>query len=257
MAAHRKTLKNKPLLEAIFELHWQSKDDSAELNAAYPLWLGSFYNAVKSRYVFHEPLAGYGLPNDLVGNVICNRFRAADGEWPLVQLGPQIATLNDVHGYSWDDTFYPGIVDLIDVIQKTHPLADHIGLTKLALRYIDAVDIDIPGLDVVGFIKKHFGIGLGMNPDLFLDSSLGGSPLSADIAIEFPCASPKGSLKLRFSNGNGNQASTLIWETLFVSEFDKLAISDEGITSWAQQAHDRTSGSFFNLIDQDLSRRFD
>lgn len=257
MAVPRKTLKNKPLLEAIFELHWQSKDDLSELNAAYPLWLGSFYNAVKSRYVFHEPLPGYGLLNDLDGNVICNRFRAADGEWPLVQLGPQIATLNDVHGYSWDDNFYQRIKDLINAIQKTHPLADRIGLTRLVLRYIDAVDIDLPGNDVVGFIRKHFGIGLDMNPDLFLDSSLGSSPLSADLAIEFPCASPKGSLKLRFSNGNDNRASTLIWETLFVSEFDNVSISNEGITSWAQRAHDRTSGSFFNLIDQDLSRRFD
>jgi len=148
-------------------------------------------------------------------------------------------------------------VDLIDAIQQTHPLADRIGLTKLVLRYIDAVDIDLPRHDVVCFIRKHFGIGLDMNPDLFLDSSLGGSPLSADIAIEFPCASPKGSLKLRFSNGNDNCASTLIWETLFVSEFDNVSISNEGITSWAQQAHDRTSGSFFNLIDRDLLRRFD
>jgi uncharacterized protein (TIGR04255 family) len=257
MVVPRKTLKNKPLLEAIFELHWQSKDGSAELNAAYPLWLGSFYNAVKSKYGFHEPLAGYGLPNELFGSVICNRFRAADGEWPLVQLGPQIATLNDIHGYSWDDTFYQGIVDLIDAIQSTHPFADHIDLARLVLRYIDAVDIDMPGHDVIGFIKKHFGISLDMNPDLFLDSSLGGSPLSADIAIEFPCSSPKGSLKLRFSNGNGQRSSTLIWETLFVSEFDRLALSAEGIASWALQAHERTSGSFFNLIDEDLSRRFD
>jgi uncharacterized protein (TIGR04255 family) len=159
MAVPRKTLKNKPLLEAIFELHWQSKDDSAGLNAAYPLWLGSFYSAVKSRYVFHEPLGGYGLPNDLVGNVICNRFRTADGEWPLVQLGPQIATFNDVHGYSWDDSFYPGIVNLVDAITQTHPLADSMGLTKLALRYIDAVDIDMPESNVVDFIQKYFGIG--------------------------------------------------------------------------------------------------
>jgi uncharacterized protein (TIGR04255 family) len=184
MAVPRKNLSNKPLLEAIFELHWQSKDDSAELNAAYPLWLGSFYNAVNSKYAFHEPLAGYGLPNDLVGNVICNRFRAANDGWPLVQLGPQIATLNDTCSYSWDKSFFQGIVDLVDAIQSTHPMVEDIRLTRLVLRYVDAVDMDTPESDILGFIKKHFGIILGMNPDLMLDSTLDGVPHSADIAIE-------------------------------------------------------------------------
>jgi uncharacterized protein (TIGR04255 family) len=257
MSVPRRKLGNKPLLEAIFELHWQSKEDPIDLNSVYPLWLGGFYKAVESRYPFHEPLAGYGLPSDVIGSIICNRFRSASGEWPLIQLGPQIATLNDTSGYSWDDNFYQEIVSLAKAINSTHPLSSAIGLSKLVLRYVDAVDMDALDDNVLQFIQRHFGIALNVNPELFLDSSLEPLPLSADVAVEYSSSNPIGSLKLRFSNGSNDRHSTLIWETLFVSNFGNSSLNVDEISLWAREAHDRTSGSFFNLIGHDLCRRFD
>jgi hypothetical protein len=104
----RKILKNKPLVEAIFELRWelQEHEPGMKIDPHYKILIGRIYdriNRVSAEYPFHEPLATATIPDEMVGYVVQHRFRKGENEWPLIQIGPGVITLNDTKGYVWED----------------------------------------------------------------------------------------------------------------------------------------------------------
>ena len=96
-------LQNKPLVEAIFELRWKLEERSPgiKIDPHYKILVGAMYEKVKDRYPFPEQMPTVNIPDEMAAHVVQHRFRKAENEWPLVQVGPGIVTLNDTHGYTW------------------------------------------------------------------------------------------------------------------------------------------------------------
>lgn len=262
MEIQRKDLPNKPLLEAIFEIHFAAKatgqgslPSQDPLETTYPLWIGSFYEKIKARFPAHETLSPYGFPG--MEGLLCNRFRSAPGEWPLIQIGPKIATLNQTASYHWEDSFLPEISGLSEAIETTHPNSDSLILDRLVLRYINGFDFsDDDGSNVLNVLNRHFDIGLTVKEKLFERLSLSRSPAGADISIDYSSLDPEGMLKIRFSNPNKDSPGMIIWEIVFSSVFRKQLLSRESLVIWAERAHEATSRAFFSLLDMDLYRSF-
>ena len=101
----RKVLKNKPLVEAIFELRWELEEQvsGAKTDPHYKILIGRMYDRVKDDYPYHEELPTATIPDEIAGYIIQHRFRKDKDMWPLIQVGPGIVTLNDTEGYVWDD----------------------------------------------------------------------------------------------------------------------------------------------------------
>jgi uncharacterized protein (TIGR04255 family) len=97
----RKILRNKPLLEAIFELRWELQEQAPglKLDPHYKILIGSLYDRVKDEYPFHEELPTATIPDEISGYIVKHRFRKSENGWPLIQLGPGVVTLNDTEGY--------------------------------------------------------------------------------------------------------------------------------------------------------------
>ncbi len=98
-------LKNAPLVEALLELRWELQQEAEPLPArdsAYPLIVGLLYGQVKNVYPFIEALSQSHLPAELIPFVPTHRFRIGADQWPLVQIGPGIATLNFTTLYRWE-----------------------------------------------------------------------------------------------------------------------------------------------------------
>jgi len=255
----RTILKNKPLVEAIFELRLklQGEHPNIQSDPNYKLLLGSIHSHFKGEYPFFEQLPTTLVPDDLAAYLVQYRFRASEGAWPPIQLGPGIITLNETAGYDWDKDFYPRIGRTVSGFFTVYPGQERPLVQSLILRYIDAVAFDYEHDNVFDFLRDMMKIRVELLPGLFEGTGIDNRPKVIDLRFSFPSASPPGSMSLRFASGQQNGHDTLIWETVFESTGPDLPQTDDAISAWAAAAHTITSDWFFKIIDGELQRRFE
>ena len=247
----RKVLKNKPLVEAIFELRWglQERDQGVKIDPHYKILIGRVYDRVKDKYPFHEPLPTSTMPDEIAGYIVQHRFRRGKDKWPLIQIGPGIITLNDTEGYIWED-FKNRICNLIDVLYEVYPDPENnLKVNGLLLRYINAVDFDYEKGNLFKFLEENLKVSIQIHEELFKGTGVNNLPLNIDLRFSFPSAEPKGAVHLRFVRGKRKNIDALIWETIVQSAGEDVPNSKEEIITWVDKAH--------SLIEGKLLRRFE
>lgn len=255
----RKTLKNKPLVEAIFELRWKLQEPTPgmKIDPHYKILIGRVYDRVKDGYPFYEPLPTATMPDEIAGYIVQHRFRKDKDKWPLIQIGPGIITLNDTEGYIWED-FEKKIRDLLDVLYEAYPDSEsNLKVNAILLRYIDAVDFDYEKENLFKFLKDKLKINIQIHEQLFKGAGVSNLPLSIDLRFSFPSTKPKGAAHLRFVRGKKKNVDALIWETMVQSIGDDASTNKDGIIAWVESAHSLTDDWFFKMIEGDLLRRFE
>lgn len=254
----RKVLKNKPLIEAIFEIKWGLKDisEGLRIDPHYKILIGSLYSKLKEEYHFHEMLPSASIPDDIAGHIIQHRFRKGKNQWPLIQIGPGILTVNDTDGYIWEE-FEQKIIQAANDFFEIYPEPETLKIKSLLLRYIDAVEFDFTSGDIFNFLSGKMKTTVQPYERLFSDTGVAKAPLSFDWRFSFPCIKPEGIINLRFSRGKKENVDSLIWETMVQSTNEQVSAMPEGITDWLNDAHNLTDDWFFKLIEGDLERRFE
>jgi uncharacterized protein (TIGR04255 family) len=255
----RKVLKKKPLVEAIFELRWDLQEPApgVKIDPHYKIVIGRIYDKVNDEYSFHEQLPTASVPDEMIGYVVQHRFRKDKDQWPLVQIGPGIITVNDTEGYIWED-FEQRIIRAVNVLFEVYPDSqNNLKINNLLLRYIDAIDFDFES-NVFEFLREKMKIGISLYPKLFEATGVEDLPLGFDWRFTFSCSKPNGLVHLRFVRGKRKEADALIWETMVQSVSqdvpDKI---QETIQEWLAEAHNLTDDWFFKLIEGELLRRFE
>jgi uncharacterized protein (TIGR04255 family) len=255
----RKILKNKPLVEAIFELRWELQESTSEMkiDPHYKLLIGRIYDRVKEVYPFHEQLPTAAIPDEIAGYVVQHRFRKNKGEWPLIQLGPGIITLNDTHGYMWDD-FEKRVSYVLEILFGAYPDSDeNITINKSLLRYIDAVSFDYEEKNIFDFLKEKMKMNIEIHEGLFRKTGVNKSPLGLDLRFSFLSKEPKGAIHLRFTRGKKEEVNALIWETMVESLGNEVPQTRDDIGVWVKKAHELTDDWFFKMIEGELLGRFE
>lgn len=253
-----RTLKNKPLVEAVFELRWKLKElqPGVVVDPHYKLLVGRLYDRVREKYPFHEPLPSASLPDEVAAYVVQHRFRAGENQWPLVQLGPGIVTLNDTSAYTWH-RFRQRVARLVDALIGIYPDSDtSLELNALLLRYINAMDFDFAEKNVLDLLRDGMGLRLEMREELFRDTGVDRVPGGLDLRLSFPCTVPKGTMDVRFLKGMVRGREVLRWETAVRLLGDEIPTASQMINEWVDQAHDTSEKWFFGTIEGDLLRRF-
>ena len=254
----RKVLKNKPLVEAIFELRWNLQEPAPGMKIAphYKLLIGRLYDKLSDEYPFHEQLPAASMPDEIAGYIVQHRFRKDKDKWPLVQLGPGIITINDTEGYVWED-FEERITQAISILFKVYPESKtNLIVNKLLLRYIDAIAFDFEKDDIFTFLKEQAKTKINLYQKLFEDTRVEKLPLGLDLRFSFASTAPKGAIHLRFARRKRKETDALIWETMVESVSDIPIVQNE-ITDWVKEAHNLTDDWFFKLIEGELLRRFE
>lgn len=255
----RKILKNKPLVEAIFELRWelQEQERKVKTDRYFKILIGSLYEKIKGDYKFYEELPTAHIPEEIAAYVVQYRFRKDKDRWPLVQLGPGIITLNDTEGYVWED-FERRIKHLLDALFKAYPDANNnLNVNGLLLRYIDAIDFDYDSTDMFNFLREKLKVTIDVPNDFFQETGVRRLPIGFDLRMAFPTTYPKGAVNLRFVRGKRKNVDALIWETQVQSMYSDVAKGKEEIVEWLNRAHSLTDDWFFKMIDGELLRRFE
>jgi len=255
----RKILKNKPLVEAIFELRWglQESENEVKIDPHYKILIGSMYDKVKKKYPFHEQLPTASIPDEIAGYVVQHRFRKGEDEWPLIQIGPGVITLNYTEGYDWGD-FEKMIVYALDALFKAYPDAENnLKIDGLLLRYINAIDFDYEKEDILDFLKGKMKTAIRMDKKLFKNSGVNKLPLAVDLRFSFPSTKPKGAVYLRFARGKRKDTDTLTWETRVHSTGEDVPKAIDKIPRWVNDAHKLTDDWFFKMVKGELLKKFE
>jgi len=248
-----RSLPNKPLIEAIFELRW--KVSSEEGDPHYTLFVGRLYDRVQPQYPFHEPLPTALIPMPMAENVVQHRFRAQKDRWPLVQIGPGIVTINDTEGYIWQD-FGQRTKSLVKTVFEAYPEPKELKLANLLLRYRDAFELDYPDEDMLKYLSEKLKSTVSFPPQLFEGVPVSKHPKGLNLVVAFPVEKPAGTITIRFGSGKHTDKPALIMETVVRSDTSDLPRMPEDFEEWIEAAHSLTDDWFFKLIEGELERRF-
>ena len=251
-------LSNPPLIEAIFELRWKLKEKQPgiyvdPLNKIFP---GKFYSKIESEYPFYQELPASEMPDEISAYTIQHRFRKEENRWPLIQLGPGIVTLNNITNYEWSD-FEQRIGMLIDSLLAAYPDKKSLNFNDILLRYIDAYEFDFNKNNILEFLHQKMKIKNEITEELVEGiSDLNKIPIVIDLRYSFPILNPEGLLNVRFTRGDSNGKSSLIWETVVQLKGSRVPQNKGDIMDWISSAHGLTHKWFFNLIKGDLLEEF-
>jgi uncharacterized protein (TIGR04255 family) len=255
----KKILKNKPLVEAIFELRWELQEPAPgiKIDPHYKIIVGRIYDRVSNEYAFHEQLPTASLPDVIAGYVVQHRFRKGKDQWPLIQVGPGIITVNDTEGYIWED-FENRIIQSVSTLIQVYPdSSNNLKFNSVLLRYIDAIAFDFDKENILNFLKEQMKVGISLYPKLFENTGVKIQPLGFDLIFSFTSTKPKGTVHIRFTRGKIKESDTLIWETAVQSTSDDVPKNQDEIANWIKEAHNLTDDWFFKLIEGELLRRFE
>ncbi|NLM19200.1 MAG: TIGR04255 family protein [Clostridiaceae bacterium] len=245
----RHNFKNKPLREAIFELRWNVLD---EQDHSFSLLLGRLFDKLQSEYPYYEKLANASIPLELAQHMIQHRLRKSEKEWPLVQIGPGIITLNFTNSYDWK-TFSRSIMDLVNVIFAVKP---DIKVNNLFLRYINSIEFNYSEKDIFKFLKDKMKINAELGSSLFAGENVSNTPKSLQLRYSFEVLKPKGFIVLSIVKGASDGKEALIWEHSMYSNYKEPFTAQNNIFEWTCEAHGVIEKWFFEIIKGELERRF-
>ena len=257
MLNKRVKLNNKPLVEAIFEIRWQlTKTDFGFVDPHYKILVGRMYDKLAKEYPFHESLPSSNFPDGMVDYVPQHRFRKGSGEWPLIQIGPGILTVNDTENYIWED-FEKRVLEAISVLIELYPDANkNININRILLQYIDAIEFDFENDNILEFLKKQLKININLHDGLFLDNNINNFPVDFDLRFSYKTNKPNGLINIRFRKGKKKNTKALIWETVMNSNSLDSKNIKKSISDWIQDSHRLADDWFFKLIEGELLERF-
>ena len=257
MSVPKPDLKNKPLIEAIFELRWelQQKEPAIKIDPHYRILLGRFFDNVVKEYPYHEELASAGIPDEFVGYTVQHRFRKAKNKWPLVQIGPGLVTLNDTEEYTWKD-FVKRANKLLSILFKTYPKRKELKFNMILLRYIDGIEFDFNKDHALNFLQEKMKTKIDIHPNLFDGTGVQQLPFGLNLKLTYLSKQPKGAILLSFKRGSMKNKDAIIWETAVQSHGKEVPKAEKSIKNWITKAHTLSDDWFFKIIEGELFERF-
>jgi uncharacterized protein (TIGR04255 family) len=250
--AYHDHLPNKPLVETILEVKW-GQPNMPDL--AYPVIVGRLYERVKDPYRVIEDLDLAQFPPVVAVHVPRHRFRTKENGWPLVQIGPGVAVLNDTEKYTWQDFRARGL-EFFLALREAHPRADELDISSLKLEYIDAFDFDFSTEDVRSFLRDKLHVTVELPEAVFQGQPVRNQPAHSLVQLAFPTSSPKGRIQLSLSTGRRAGQAAIIMQTSVLSTGSDAQEGWRDFQRWLDQAHQVIRHWFFALVQGDLLKEF-
>ncbi|HEY5125634.1 MAG TPA: TIGR04255 family protein [Ignavibacteria bacterium] len=234
-----------PLVEIVLELRWKiiNKSDLSKVQYLY----GDLYSELKQKYPHRESTVPTEIPIDILINQPVHRYRSAPNDYPLVQVGPGIITLNTVDSKYYWDTFSEWAEELIISFLKVYPIDINDKLTPSVL-FIDFFPFDFEKDDIHKFLNDKFNITFGQS---FFDSP----KYPTNLNLGFFYSLPIGDLSINFQKGKSiNKQDGIILQTRING--NSLNANKEEISDWINKSHEICSDLFKKLTEGELYESF-
>lgn len=241
---HIEKLPNAPLQEVVFELLWEMDYDSSgrPFDQGFEFAQGIFAEKIKKEFHFHKRTIPEGFPLTTYPKPI-HQFWKGVNEWPVIQIGPGILTINDIEkNYTWKE-FKKLVTKTIKVFINAYK--KELKFIISGLKYIDAVEIGEN--DFLTFINDNFNIKLTNN---FVSS---GKITNVKINETF-FIKDIGDLDILISSGmSKNSKPSVIWQSKILKREN---FSFQDIIPWVDKAHAVVSEHFKQTIKDSFYASF-
>lgn len=233
-----------PLLEVIYELRWDIKNEQDLVKFQYVH--GDLYAAQKLNYPLRELLTPADMPMALMINNPVYRFKSKEN-YPLFQLGPGVLSLNTTDAtYFWED-YYKSCRSLTASFFDVYQLSNDEKF-RPNLIYLDFYKFDFLNNDVITFINDNLNIVLGQN---FYKTTNNPST----ITLAFNYVIELGKLDILLNTGlNGSNETGLVVRTQLNGPLVTPGTDD--IMSWLDKAHTFCSNLFKEMTKGKLYETF-
>jgi uncharacterized protein (TIGR04255 family) len=260
MSARSRDLENKPLIEAIFELRWKLEggEEKPRVDPDYKLLIGRLYDKISSDYPIHVELPTAQIPDAMAAYVVQHQFRVAPDDWPLVQLGPGVVTLNETSKYRWTD-FSHRTSDLTSAMYNTYAgVSKELVPIQVLLRYLDSFTLPEGGKDILEYLADNLKIRLSLPTTLFDKPHIEASPSTLELKLAFPTAKPQGmiSIGLQKALRKPDEVHTVVMDMQVITNPNQVPQDSSSILGWIADAHTLAEDWFFKLIDGALLESF-
>jgi len=238
-------LPNAPLVEVIFELRWKVTDPEELAKCQY--LHGDLYALVKEDFKFREALIAPDVPMELYVNVPSHRFRFAQNDYPLIQVGPGLLTLNTIDSkYVWDE-FESNIIKALHNFLMVYQfdLKQEITLT---LQFFDFFEFDFVSSDVYNFLLNNLNVSVQQN---FYTSK----DFPNNLNLGFYYTTDLGSLSITITRGKDiNKKDGIVMQTSIISK--STAPDIKLIQDWLGKSHEFCSQLFQTMTKGPLYQSF-
>ena len=239
-------LKNAPLKEVIFEIHWDldvMPEQNMSVDTGFETAVLNFRNVCQQDFKIVELLIPPLIPAVVFNNKVTHRFFKKKDSYPLYQLGPGVFTVNDNNkNYSWTE-FRTLILSGIKCLQSSYE--KKIVINKIELRYIDSVSINTFGTaNKFEFLKNH----LQVNPEPypFVDGKLDSINFTKKFIINEEIIL---NIMVATAFDIKSNDEVAIWHT-FIN--NRKRIHDSNLETWIDKAHEIASSTFQKMISKQL-----
>lgn len=237
-------LPNAPLIEIVLELRWKitNKVDLSKIQYLY----GDIYNELKHKYPYRENIQPPEIPIEILINQPVHRFRTAQNDYPLFQVGPGIITLNTIDSKYFWELFYKDSSELVETFLKVFPIQIGEKLTP-SILFLDFFPFDFRKYDVYEFINEKFNVK-------FEQSFIKNVSNPKDINLGFYYEIPLGDLSVVFIKGKNKLQEGIVLQTRINGA--SINPKRDEILSWIDQSHDTCSDLFKRLTEGELYKSF-
>ncbi len=238
-----------PLQEAIFEMRWLLEPDATGrglVDTQYEFALGKFQDTLKANFPFHVPKFPSEVMHRMLNYQTMHQFWHGENQWPVVQLGPGIATVNDTdQNYEWEKTYLPNIDKVLLALKKSY---NELNFDSLSLRYLDVVRVaDYGFTNWRDFVSEHINFQFENQFDTR------GDQVSLNFEQTFNL-NELGFLNLNFSSGQNNRKEDVfIWQ---IAVTKQGSVTDEEVLPWLDEAHECTSALFVEICKKEFYGSF-
>lgn len=244
-------LPNKPLVEAIFEFRWELKKIARGVYSdegwnTFPI---KFFIELHGEYPEIVELPSKQIPDLLAAYTVQYQYRKGKEEWPLIQIGPGILTVNETDGYGTWENFRGRIKNALQVLNKVN---DQITPLRADLRYVNAIPFNNINQSIVRFLKDRLNTSVEMSPKLFN----GQLPQELSLSLNYSTEDPKGVSLVSFSTGLKKDEPVIIWQIAMRSDMRDLPEQIDNFENWLNSAHQRIEDCFITLTEGELLESF-
>ncbi|MBL0911654.1 MAG: TIGR04255 family protein [Bacteroidia bacterium] len=241
-------LKKAPLQEVVFELRWEGERNANGVlyDSGFELAQGVLSQKLKAQFPLRKKLIPEGLSATFFGMPL-HQYWSGEFEWPVVQHGPGILTINEIEkGYEWEKTYKPTVIKVINSLCEVYD--EPLSFRSAELKYVDAWEM-ADGENFQEFINKNFLVK--MYNEYSLPGTIIGTGLSQRFLLE-----DNSEIQVDIANGvndrTGKEAVILNTTIQKAQNFKK-----RDILEWLEYAHSRTSHIFKEILNPDFYASLD
>jgi len=250
---NKRNLEYPPLKEVILDIRWNLANVPAEMKKDSQILAGILLEKVKGEYRFHEPLdiSKMPLPEDMVNGIVQHRFRVGANQWPLIQIGAGVFTVNDSNDsgdkYDWADfkrRCLSGLKTLVDV----YPISD--AVESINLKYVNTIPFNFEENNIFSFLKEKMKVDVVSLPNKIYETiKAEEKPLNFNFTLTHSCNEPNTLLKIQIASGKNNGEDSLILNIDITADKLNIPSLPDGLDEWLETVHSKIEEVFFTLIE--------